>query len=373
MTLEIVKVVTARDKKNFIRLPWKIYKDFPLWVPPLISERNRFLDPEINPFFNDADVSLYLVLSAHKEPLGRIAVVNNRLHNKFHSENVGFFGMFECINDQKVANLLLDTAFDWCKSYGFKKLLGPMNLSTNHECGLLIEGFDKLPVIGIPYNPPYYSELFADWGLKKAKDLVSLLLELAKVPQYIEKASARIRKRGRFTLRPLDMKNFDGELQAFWDIYNSAWSRNWGFVPLSREEFHFIAKDLKHIIQPGICLMAEIKGEPVAFSLAVPNINQTLKKLNGKLFPFGFLKFFLNKNKADIYRVMTLGVKKEFINRGIDTVLYFELYKSFVNNNVRWCDISWVLEDNVAMMKPMLRLGALPYKRHRLYERSCGN
>ena len=373
MPLEIVKVETTKEKKQFIKLPWKIYKDYPLWVPPLVSERLRFLDTKNNPFFTDAKASLYLVLSEKNEPVGRIAAISNQSHNKFHSENAGFFGMFECINDQKVATLLLDTAFEWCKSKGFNKIFGPMNMSTNHECGLLIEGFDQSPVMGMPYNPPYYENLFQEWGLTKSKDLISLILELSKVPPYLERVSNKIKKRGRFTIRPLQIKNFDSELQAFWEVYNSAWSRNWGFVPLSREEFLFLAKDLKHIIQPGICVMAEVKGEPVGFSLAVPNINETLIKLDGKLFPFGFLKFFLNKNKASLYRVLTLGVKKEFINRGIDSVLYFELYKNFINKKIRHCDISWVLEDNMAMMKPMLRLGATPYKKHRIYERAISN
>ena len=369
MTLEIVKVSSVQEKNQFIRLPWKIYKDFPLWVPPLISERRQFLDPEKNPFFKNAEVSLYLVISGQKEPLGRIAVIDNRLHNEFHSDSAGFFGMFECVQDQDVADLLLDTAFDWLKSKGFNKLLGPMNLSTNHECGLLVEGFDKPPVMGIPYNPPYYSELFAAWGLKKAKDLLSLLIEITEIPEYIKKATAKILKRGRFTLRQLDMGNFDNELKIFWDVYNSAWESNWGFVPLSREEFMFIAQDLKHIIQPELCKIAEVKGEPVAFSLIVPDINQSLKKMNGRLFPFGFIKFFLNKNKIDVYRVMTLGVKNEFKNRGIDALLYYEIYKSFLKKNIRYCDVSWVLEDNLPMLKPMLRLGARPYKRHRIYER----
>jgi len=248
-----------------------------------------------------------------------------------------------------------------------------MNLATNHECGLLIDGFNKSPVMGIPYNPPYYSKLFADWGLVKAKDLVSLLIEISDLPKYIKKAAERIRKRGRFIIRPLDMANFNGELQAFWDIYNSAWERNWGFVPLTKEEFLFIAKDLKHIIQPDTCLIAEVKGEPVGFTLAVPDINKSLKILNGRFFPFGFIKFYLSKRKIEVYRVTTLGIKNQFKNMGIDTMLYLELNKSFLKRNIRWCDISWVLEDNEAMLKPILRLGAHPYKKHRVYERTIGN
>jgi len=373
MPLEIVKVETTKEKKQFIKLPWKIYQNMPLWVPPLISERLRFLDTKINPFFIDAEVVLYLLLSDKMEVIGRIAAIKNDLHNEYHNEQAGFFGMFECIEDQEAADLLFDTAYEWCKSRGLNKIIGPMNLSTNHECGLLVEGYDDPPVMGITYNPSYYEKLFRGWGLEKTKDLISLHLKISNVPPFLLKISEKILKRGRFTLRPLDMNDFDNELEIFWDVYNSAWSRNWGFVPLTRKEFIFLANDLKHIIQPGICMMVEVKGEPVAFSLAVPNINETLKKLNGRLFPIGFIKFFLNKNKAEIYRVMTLGVKKEYINRGIDTVLYAELYKSFIKNKIKHCDISWVLEDNIAMMKPMLRVGALPYKKHRIYERAIIN
>lgn len=373
MPFELKKVETAQEKEQFIHFPWKIYENNPLWVPPLVGERGRFLDPAINPFFKHAEAELFLAFSDDNVPVGRIAVIDDRLYNEFHSENSGFFGLFESIEDQQVANLLLDKALDWVRSRGLKKLLGPMNLSTNHECGLLVEGFDSSPTIGIPYNPPYYARLFNEWGFIKAKDLVSLRIEVKEIPKYLQRASERINKRNRFKLRPVDLDNFDKEIEIIWDIYNSAWSKNWGFVPLTREEFLFIAVELKHIIQPGFCLIAEVKGEPAGFSLTVPDINQILKTMDGKLFPFGMIKIYLNKSKIDGYRVLTLGVKKNFQHMGIDAQFYFETYKNCLEKKIPWCDISWVLEDNKPMLTPVTRLGAIPYKRHRIYERNCHN
>lgn len=373
MAVQLKKIETAQDKDRFIHFPWIVYENNPLWVPPLVGERGRFLDPDINPFFEHAEADLYLALSDNNEPLGRIAVIDDQLYNEFHSESAGFFGMFESVEDQEVANLLLDKALDWSRSKGFKKLMGPMNLSTNHECGLLVEGFDTPPIVGIPYNPPYYTQLFNEWGLIKAKDLVSYRIEVKGIPKYLERASERIRKRSRFKFRQLDLDNFEKEIDVIWDIYNSAWSKNWGFVPLTRKEFVFIADELKHIIQPGFCLIAEVNGEPAGFSLTVPDINQILKTMDGKLFPFGMIKIYLNKSKIDGCRVLTLGVKKNFQHIGIDVLFYYETYKICLKNKIPWCDISWILEDNIPMLTPVSRLGAIPYKRHRIYERISHN
>ncbi|MFQ5450621.1 MAG: hypothetical protein ACE5E9_08310 [Nitrospinaceae bacterium] len=371
MNLELKKVSSEQDKKKFIRLPWAIYNDNPLWVPPLLVERKKFLDPQINPFFEHAEVELYLVHSTGGEPVGRVALIGDRAYNEFHSENVGFIGMFECIEDQAAANLLLDTAHDWCRSRGFQKMMGPMNLSTNHECGLLVEGFDIPPMIGIPFNPPYYPDLFTQWGMVKAKDLLSLKLHPKKIPDYLERAMAKIRKRGHFTLRHLRLNRFDQEIDILWEVYNSAWSRNWGFVPMTRKEFGFAAKEMNRIILPDLCFVAEVKGQPAGFSLSLPNINQALKSMNGKIFPFGLVKYHLNKKKIDGYRVLTLGVKKNFQNMGIDVGFYYETYKWLAQNQAALIEMSWILEDNRAMLGPIRRIGGKVYKRHRIYERIC--
>ncbi|MCH8816643.1 MAG: hypothetical protein IIC92_02770 [Chloroflexi bacterium] len=373
MPLEVKKVATPDEKIQFIRLPWKIYRDHPCWVPPLIGERKRFLDPKVNPFFKHAEVDLFLVRSENREPVGRIALILDRDHNTFHSENIGFFGLFESVNDREVSALLLDTAYAWCRGNGLDKLVGPVNLSTNHECGLLVQGFDTPPVIGMPYNPPYYADLLEQWGLKKAKEIVSLKLDVTRMPDYLESAIARLRIRNRFSVRPLRLDRFDEEIDIMWDVYNSAWTANWGFVPMSHEEFVFSAHEMKSFVQPEFCFIAEVKGDPAGFSLTLPDVNQVLKKMDGRLFPFGWATFLLNRKKINVYRVVALGVKNKFRRMGIDAYLYYEIYRKFLEKKIPWFDMSWVLEDNRNILDPLLRIGGYIYKRHRIYERACSS
>ncbi len=371
MLLAVKKVESESEKRKFIRLPWKIYHNYPQWVPPLLFERKKFLNTGSNPFFEHAQVDLFLAFSNDREPIGRIALILDRTHNEFHAENVCFFGLFECIDDQKTADLLLDTAFDWCRSQGADKLLGPMNLSTNHECGLLVEGFEECSMIGIPFNPPYYSKLLTNWGLKKSKDLLSLYLYPHTVPEYLERAMVRIKKRNHFTIRPLRIDAFEKEIDLIWDVYNSAWSRNWGFVPMTRKEFGYAAEEMKSIVLPDLCFIAEKNNEPVGFSLSIPNMNQATKSMNGKLFPTGLVKYHLNKKKISTYRVLTLGVKKNCQRLGIDVNFYYETYKWLAKHRAELVEMSWILEDNQAMLAPLYRMNGKVYKRHRIYEREC--
>ena len=208
MDLSVKKVKTSTDKNQFIRFPWKVYDESPLWVPPLISERKKFLDPAVNPFFKDSNVELLLAISNNQTVMGRVALIENHVYNEMMPKQAGFFGMFEVVNDKQASNLLLSEAEQWCRKKNFSKLIGPVSFSTNHECGLLIDGFDTPPVIGIPYNPRYYSDFLEDWGLSKYKDLVSLRMDLPKVPEYLELAMARIKKRERFLVRPFCLNKF---------------------------------------------------------------------------------------------------------------------------------------------------------------------
>ena len=370
MVFSVKKVKTPADKNQFIRLPWGIYSDFPFWVPPLISERNKFLNPRINPFLKESEVDLFLVVSGDQKPVGRIAFIINHAHNKIYSERVGFFGMFEAINDKRVSDLLLNTTETWCRKNKLNKLLGPVNLSTNHECGLLVDGFDTPPVIGIPYNPAYYLDLIESWGLSKVKDLLSLRLDLTNIPEYLESGVARLRKRNRFSIRPIRLNEFNEELKKMWEVYNSSWNTNWGFVPMSRAEFEYSANEMRSFIQPEFCLIAEVKGEPAGFSITLPNINAVLKKMNGNLFPFGWARFLWSKGNIKLHRVVALGVKKKYRRIGIDAEFYYKIYQTFLEKKIKWCDISWVLEDNKDMLTPIERIGATIYKRHRIYERN---
>jgi hypothetical protein len=370
MSVRIVEVKSPADLDRFIRLPWKIYKDYPNWVPPLVSERKKFLDPQINPFFDQAEIKLLIAEDNQGTPLGRIALVHDRIYQENHSKTMGILGMFETVDDEIVSRLLFDEARSWCEEKGFDKLIGPMNLSINHECGLMVEGFDLPPMLGIPYNPKYYEKHFQRWGFKKSKDLVSFRLDLIKIPEYLQNAAYKLEKRGRFKVRSLNLSRFDEELKIIWDIYNTAWDLNWGSVPMTHKEFVYSAEEMKPIVNPKYCLIAEVKGEPVGFSLAIPDFNQILIRLDGRLFPFGWAKFLWGKNKIDSCRVLTLGLKKRFRRLGIDAYMYYDTYKNFIRDGVKWCEMSWILEDNKDMMEPMFKIGGNIYKRHRVYERS---
>jgi len=370
MGFKITEVKSSSELDRFIRLPWKIYKDHPCWVPPLVSERKKFLNPQINPFFERAEVKLFLAEDEKGSPLGRIALVHDHIYQENISENTGIMGMFETVDDENVSRLLFDQAKEWCGEKRFDNLIGPLNLSTNHECGLMVEGFDLPPMLGIPYNPVYYQKHFEEWGFSKSKDLVSFKLDLIKIPEYLQTAARKLETRGRFKLRSLNLSRFDEELNIIWEIYNSAWDKNWGFVPMTQKEFSFAAGEMKSFVNPDFCLIAEVKGEPVGFSLALPDVNQILHELDGKLFPFGWAKFLWKKNKVDSYRVLTLGVKKKFRRLGIDAYMYYDMYKKFLDQNIKWCEMSWMLEDNADIMEPMFKIGGTIYKRHRIYERT---
>ena len=370
MSLKITEVKSSSELDRFIRLPWKIYKNHPCWVPPLVSERKKFLNPQINPFFDRAEVKLFLAENEKGIPLGRIALVHDHIYQENYSKNTGIMGMFETVDDENVSRLLFDKARSWCEEKGFGKLIGPMNLSINHECGLMVEGFDRTPMLGIPYNPRYYEKHLQGWGFRKSKDLVSFRLDLIKIPEYLQNAAHKLEKRGRFKLRALNLSRLDDELKIIWDIYNSAWDMNWGSVPMTSKEFVFAAEEMKSFVNPELCLIAEVKGEPVGFSLALPDINQVLIEMDGKLFPFGWAKFLWKKNKIDSYRVLTLGVKKNFRRLGIDAYMSYEMYRKFIEQNIKWCEMSWMLEDNVDIMEPMFKIGGTIYKRHRIYERT---
>ena len=369
MGFELVKVKTPENLERFIRLPWKIYKDQPYWVPPLIQERERFLNPDINPFFEHAEVDFFLAIDNGGSPVGRIALIDDQSYQALHSEPVGMFGMFESMDDLNLFHFLLEKAYQWCQEKGYARLIGPVNLSTNHECGLLIEGFDSPTMLGIPYNLEYYAKYFEKCGLQKAKDLLAFKLNFTKIPDYLEQSVKKLKRRNHFSIRPINLKRFDDEVSILWDIYNSAWSLNWGFVPMTRKEFEFSIREVKSIIQPEFCLIAEVKGEAAGFSMALPDINQVLMDLNGRLFPFGWVRLLWNKNKINAYRIPVLGVKKKFRRLGIDAWFYYETYKLFLEKKIKWCEMSWLLEDNESILNPIRRIGGFLYKRHRIYER----
>jgi hypothetical protein len=373
-----VKVVPVTDKrglKTFVELPWSIYngKDHPQWVPPLRLAVYDSLDTKKNPFYKRADIQLFLAEKDGKT-VGRIAAIENRAHNEFHGDRAGFYGFFEAIDDQEVASALFDAASDWLKKRDLATMIGPMNPSTNHECGLLVRGQSQHPTIMTTWNPKYYVELHEKAGLKTAKDLVAYFLltgQMVDLPPKVVAYAERIQKESQITFRDFDMKNFEREVEICFDIYNSAWEKNWGFVPMTREEFFHAAKDMKMVLNPKFAFIAERNGKPAGFMLALPDMNHVFKRIpNGKLLPTGIFKLLLGKRMLKTVRILTLGVKPEFRGSGIFALFTYESFRRAKLYNLIGGEASWILEDNEAMNKPWRDLGAPLYRRWRIYERS---
>jgi GNAT superfamily N-acetyltransferase len=360
-------------KNKFIKFPYELHKDNKYWVPPLMFDVKNNLDKKRNPFYKHAEMEMWLAMKDGKLA-GRIAAIVNHSHNKFYNDKVGFFGFFECVNDKNVSRMLFEQAAAYLKEHGMDTIRGPVNPSTNDECGLLIDAFDSPNVMLMPYNPAYYVELLEDFGFKKAKDLYAFFISRdvikdSKMMDKLERISDMIIKKEGLTIRNVNLKDFDNEVQRIRDIYNNAWQDNWGFVPMTEEEFMFIAKTLKAIADPDFIEFAEKDGKPIGFSLALPDINQVLLNMNGKLFPFGIFKFLSGRKKIDLLRVIIMGVKKEYHKKGIDAIFYKNIIKAGNRRNMKGAEISWVLEDNLAMKQAAEKLGAYVYKTYRIYDK----
>jgi hypothetical protein len=363
-------VTNARELRQFVRLPWKIYRKDPYWVPPLITDVKKLLDRAKNPFFAHSSAEFFLACRGG-ECVGRIAAILNGNHNRFHNERTAFFGFFESIDDKAVASALLDQAAQWGQSHGMDQLRGPMNYSTNDTVGLLVEGFDADPCIMMPHNPRYYAELMEMAGFGKAMDLYAWFLRTEKgLSSKITRVGERVLREESIRVRTLDMKRFWEEVDVLKQIYNDAWSTNWGFVPMTDEEFRHMAKDLKPVVDPRIVLIAEKKGEPVAFSLALPDFNQALKKINGRLLPFGLPRLLYHSRHITQVRVLALGIARKVQNwNGLGAALYYESFRRGVAAGYRTCEFSWTLETNDLINRSMQLFGAEVYKRYRIYQK----
>lgn len=372
---KVIPVTDKRGLKTFVDLPWSIYnsKDHPQWVPPLKLAVYETLDTKKNPFYKRADIQLFLV-EKNGKPVGRIAAIENRAHNEFHNDKVGFYGFFECIEDQEATNVLFDAAAEWLKKRGLAAMRGPMNPSTNHECGLLVRGQSQHPTIMTTWNPKYYETLHDQAGLKGVKDLVAYAIATTKavsLPEKVVKYAEKIKSDSKMTFRDFDMKNFARDVDICYDIYNSAWEKNWGFFPMTREEFVHMAKDMKMVLNPHFAFIAEVEGKPAGFMLALPDFNHIFKRIpNGKLFPTGIFKLLIGKHMLKSVRILTLGVKPEFRGSGIFAAFTHESFVRAQKYKLLGGEASWILEDNEAMNKPWKDLGAPLYRRWRIYERS---
>jgi hypothetical protein len=362
-------VQTKKDFEKFLKFPWKIYKDYPYWVPPILYDKKKILNKEKNPFFKHAEMELFLA-EKNGELVGRIAAIKNDLHNKIHNDKVGFFGFFECINDQEVANRLLDTAREWLKSKGFDAMRGPASPSSNDEWGMLLEGFDDEPRILMTFNPKYYLDLCDNYGLKKIKDLYAYKIENQKLikSEKLKRVAELAQKRSGVKISQLNMKNFASDLEKFKYVYNKAWAPNWGFVPLTEEEIDAMAVDLKPLVEPSLVIFAEIENEIVGAALVMLDYNQIFKSMNGRLLPFNFLKLFTQKKKITWSRIITLGILPEYQKRGLDAVFYWEITKRAEELGIYLGEASWILEDNEMMNRGAEVMNGELYKKYRIYE-----
>jgi hypothetical protein len=369
--IELLEVTSTGDLNKFIKLPFAIYKGDPNWVPPLISERKAFFDRKKNPFYRAAKTRLFMARKGEKF-LGRIATCINYSYNEYHQDKIGFFGFFDVFEDYDVAALLFKVAMLTLKADGMEKMVGPANFSTNHEVGMLIEGYDSPPFIMMTYNKPYYNDFAERFGFKKAKDLIAFRIDRqADIDPRLKRVAERVRTKEDVVFRSLNIKDFDGEVERLNDVYNQAWSKNWGFVPMSREEFRHMAKDMKQIVDPDLVFIAEVNGKAVGFSLTLPNINQALIYTDGHLFPTGLIKLLWHtkvKSKIDSIRIITMGIIPEYQKRGLDTLFYLETFDVGSSKGYQWAEMSWVLEDNVLMAKAIEYMGGEAYKTYRMYE-----
>lgn len=365
----IVRVKSKKDLRKFIHFPWRIYKDDPSWVPPLIYDLKERLNREKNPFFEHAEMDLFLAYKNDKIT-GRIAAIVDENHNQFHDEKIAFFGLYESLNDLETAKSLLDKVAEWGRERGMDVLRGPVNLSMNDECAFLIEGFDSPPVIMMPYNPPYYLELMENCGLRKAKDLLAFYMTkdhqtAEKIQQIVEKINSETN----ITLRTFTRKTVDEEAEKIKFIYNLAWEKNWGFVPWTEKEMSYMVEKLKMIADYSLVILAEDRGKPVGFIFGLPNLNEVFKKMNGRLLPLGILKFFLYRKKIKGMRGIVFGVLNEYRRTGLSYLLYSELEKNAQTKGYEWAETSWQLEDNEAINKFIASVGGKVYKKYRMYEK----
>lgn len=369
--IKIFPVRSEKDRMRFIKLQWKFYKNDRYWVPPLIMDRKKILDVNKNPFFQHAEMEMYLA-EQNGELVGRIAAIKNDLHNKTHNDKVGFFGFFECINDQKVANALFESARAWLKTKGFDTMRGPANPSSNDEWGMLLEGFDDEPRLLMTYNPKYYLDLCDNYGLKKIKDLYAWKLESDKVlsSDKLRRVQEIAKQRAGLKITQLDIKNFAKELEKVKYVYNKAWAPNWGFVPMTDAELDAMAKDLKPLVEAKLVLFGEIDNKLIGFALTMLDYNQVFKSMNGHLFPFNFLKLYTQKKKITWSRIITLGLIPEYQKRGLDAVFYWEIVNRARELGIKLGEASWILEDNEMMNRGAgdgVMNGEL-YKKYRLYD-----
>jgi len=373
VALEIRPVASKRELNAFIELPWRLYRNEPNWVPPLRFERRQFLDRRRNPFFEHAEAEYFLAWR-DGHPVGRITAQVDRNLNEFQSNSWGLFGFFECEQDPEVARALLDAAEAWLRARGRDRMVGPMNFTTNDECGVLVEGFERPAIILTDWTHRYYPGLLEGAGLDQAMDTLMWELyndagQVSDVHPAIWKMAEEVQSEHGIVVRPMRKKNLEAEIGRFLEVYNAAWERNWGFVPLTEGEVRHYAKQLKPLLDENWAFIAEKDGETVGAALTLPDFNQVFKKMNGRLLPLGWARFLLEKRRIDRVRVFALGVKREWQHTGIAARFYQLHFESAARTPQKGGEMGWILESNTAMNRAMEGMGGKIVRRYRLYEK----
>ena len=378
MNYHIVKVDNKKLLKSFIDFPHNLYKNDPNYVPELFIAQKDLLTPGKNPFFETGKMQLFLAYNQQDVIVGRIAAIYNANYIKFLEKNDGFFGFFECINEQEVANLLLEEAYIWLRAQGIKgNMLGPANPTSNDSWGLQIDGFDSSSMVMMPYNFPYYQKLVENYGMTKNDDLFAYIFDLEayngeKAKRLSNLLEERLKKRN-IIIRQIDLKkNFKQEVERIRKVYNIAWDKNQGSVPLTESEFDYVAKDLKMIVDPNFCYVAEQGNEIIGICIAIPNINEILKNIpKGRLFPTGLFKLLTQKKNITSLRIMILGVLEPYRKMGIEACFYAALMRNAdKHEKMKTVEASWILEQNTMMNRAIIDTGGVRYKTYRVFEKA---
>jgi GNAT superfamily N-acetyltransferase len=371
--VRIREVTSRRDLRQFIRLPWAIYADDPHWVPSLLIDVKEFLDPKRHPFYLHGAAAQFLAFDGDS-PVGRILVSDDPRYNEQHNTNVGSFGMFECIDDPKTAHALLDAAAAWLRARGRTSMMGPMDYSTNYACGLLVDGFDTPPRVMMNHNPHYYAGLLESWGLAKAKDLYAWwFVDPYDLVTKWQRRADWLARRGGVTIRPFAKKDFHSEVQRCYEVYNDAQKDHWGFVDLTNAEFVYLAKRLTRFGVPEQVLLAEIQDKLVGFSVTLPDVNEAIRPLNGRLttlgLPIGWIRLLYRLPRVKTARMTVLVLMESYRRRGISELLILETL-DYGKNVLGYtgAELSWTLEDNDLVNRTVERVGARRYKTYRIYE-----
>lgn len=372
--IKIDPVISKKQLASFIDFPHDLYAADPNYVPELFIAQRDILTPGKHPFHEHSSLQCFLAIDENKKVKGRIAAILNNNHNSFNKANDGFFGFFDCVDDFAVAKALFDEAEKWLRTKGVATMIGPVNPSTNETVGVLVDGFGMPPVAMMTYNQPYLVKLYEQNGFHKKVDLFAYEIKTDTVSDRAVKLQDALMKRleqKNITIRNINVKDFKNEVRQVREIYNSAWDQNLGFVPATENEFNYLAKDLKMILDPDFCLVAEHEGKMVGFALAVPDVNQIQIKIKkGRLFPTGIFKLLLGLKKIDFVRIITLGVIEDYRKMGIEACFYAQIIKKAGQKKIKGGEGSWILETNEMMNKALQNINGKVYKTYRIYEKA---